>query len=266
MSSVTLIIRSFALFRTISASPLYHHRHAKRNTTSQNVGSGFAIAICIVLLAGVFYYLGMRHERSKSWFLQRKAPVVPEANVEFKSTTEKQGHKRQISCPLAVSSSAPIKTHEDPIEAPAPSLRYYELPIKEIHEMGLPSPKKPPPRASWLSLDRKPWWLKYPEQEERRQSAGTSRSKSMRSWFRAERNMDAVQEDIPIPSTNTVQSPTVVLSSTTVPSPTIVPPERVASTQLDEVERKSDGSTLMDWSGLDYVRKIYVGRKSRVGL
>lgn len=253
MSSAFHTLYCLALFRTISASPLpLHHRHGKRNTTSQNVGSGFAIALCIVLLAGVFYYLGMHHERTKSWFQKRKAPTVPESDDDSKTITEKQGHKRQISCPLAVSSSAPIKPYEDPIEAPAPSLRYYELPIKEIHEMGLPSPKKLPPRASWLSIDRKPWWLKYPEQEEKRQSAGTSRSKSMRSWFRAERGMDAVQEDLPVPSP--------------MPTPTTIESQGVKSMHTENVERKSDGSTLMDWSGLDYVRNIYVGRKSRVGL
>ena len=33
---------------------------------------------------------------------------------------------------------------------------------------------------------------------------------------------------------------------------------------IEEIERKSDGSALMDWSGLEYVRKIYIGRRSKV--
>lgn len=70
----------------------------------------------------------------------------------------------------------------------------------------------------------------------------------MRSWFRSERGMDPVQESVPA-------SP-----------PNIIEAKHVKYGHADEEERKSDGSTLMDWSGLDYVRKIYVGRKSRVGL
>ncbi|KAF3010882.1 hypothetical protein E8E13_009611 [Curvularia kusanoi] len=263
MLSIPTFIPCFLVFlRTISASPLPHsHGLGKRNTTSQNVGSGFAIAICVVLLAGIFYYLGMRHERTKLWFQKRRATPAPDPDHDPKASTEGRGHKRQISCPLAVSSSAPIKPYDDPIEAPAPSIRCYELPIKEVHEMGLPSPRKPPPRASWLSVDRKPWWLKYPEQDGRRESAatsrqsvGTSRSKSLRSWLRSERNMEAVQESMPI------RSPA---ASVPAPPPAVV---HVKPKCTDEEERKSDGSTLMDWSGLDYVRKIYVERKSRVGL
>ena len=275
-STSTLVLYLVILLRTISASPLPHdHKLGKRNTTSQNVGSGFAIAICIVLLAGVFYYLGMNHERTKLWFSSRKAHAAPEPDEEPKTSTDGRGHKRQISCPLAVSSSAPIKPYDDPIEAPTPSVRCYELPIKEVHEMGLPSPRKPPPRASWLSLDRKPWWLKYPEQDERqesartsRQSTGTSRSKSMRSWFRSERSMEAVKESVPMPSPTALPTPSTLPSPTTMSSPNTPTAVRLKPEPTEEEERKSHGSALtpMDWSGLDYVRKIYVGRKSRVGI
>ncbi|KAJ4338223.1 hypothetical protein N0V95_008110 [Ascochyta clinopodiicola] len=148
-----------------------------------------------------------------------------------------------------VSSSAPIKPYDSPVEAPTQSLRYFELPIKEVHEMGQPSPKKPPPRASWLSLDRKPWWLRYPDAEEQRRSARTSRSKSMRSWFKSDKGANNAQEEVP--SLPFVQMEVV---------------RGGAGSVTEDKERSSDGSTLMDWSGLDYVRKIYVGRKSRVGL
>ncbi|OSS49263.1 hypothetical protein B5807_05567 [Epicoccum nigrum] len=275
-STTALVLCLVILLRTISASPLPHdHKLEKRNTTSQNVGSGFAIAICIVLLAGVFYYLGMNHERTKLWFSTRKAHAAAEPDEDPKTSTDSRGHKRQISCPLAVSSSAPIKPYDDPIEAPTPSVRCYELPIKEVHEMGLPSPRKPPPRASWLSLDRKPWWLKYPEQNETResvrtsrQSTGTSRSKSMRSWFRGERGMEAVQESVPMPSPNTLLTPNTLPSPAIISSPNTPTAVHLNPEPTEEEERKSHGSALtpMDWSGLDYVRKIYVGRKSRVGL
>ena len=248
LSAHSLVLHLFILLRTISASPLsQHHKHAKRTIPSPNVGSGFAIAICMVLLAGVFYYLGMNHERTKSWFTKRKLPTSPEPIREDKTVLEGQRHKRQISCPVAVKSSAPIKPYDDPVEAPTPSLRYYELPIKEVHEMGLPSPRKPPPQASWLSFDRKPWWLLYPEGGERRGSASTSRSKSMRSWFKSDRTMINVQEQIGV-------------------SPDLVEAAHQAAhgNTIEEIERKSDGSALMDWSGLEYVRKIYIGRRSKV--
>lgn len=238
------------LLRTISASPLpQYHQQAKRGASPQNIGSGFAIAICIIILAGVFYYLGMHHERTKSWFIKRKADDTPEPARESETVAEGKRHKRQISCPLAVSSSAPIKPYDDLVEAPTASLRYYELPIKEIHELGLPSPKKPPPTVSWLSLDRKPWWLTYPEKGGRRQSARTNGSRGMRTWFRSES-----------------------ISSFSESAPTTPPPMHEAAlpeayhTVKNDCERKSEGSTLMDWSGLDYVRKIYVERKSRIGI
>ncbi|KAF2631392.1 hypothetical protein BU25DRAFT_185276 [Macroventuria anomochaeta] len=251
VSAQSLALHLLITLRTISASPLpRHHKPVKRSTTSQNVGSGFAIAICVVFLAAISYYFGMHHERTKSWFSKRNAPTVSEPVTHNKTIMEGQRRLRQISCPLAVASSAPIKPYDDPVEAPTPSLRYYELPIKEVHEMGLPSPNKPPPRASWLSLDRKTWWLKYPEDEEQRRSASTSRSKSVRSWFKSEINMNNVQEEIPKPSPGLIKA--VHLEA--------------HNASEDEKERTSDGSTFMDWSGLDYVRRIYIGRKSRVGL
>lgn len=247
MPARSIAILTLITLRTISASPIpQHHKHAKRATRGQNVGSGLAIAFCVIFIAALFYYLGMHHERSKSWFSQRNPSTPLEHVRDDKTVTEEHTLKTRISCPLAVSSSAPIKLHDEPVEAPSPSLRYFELPIKEVYEMGLPSPK-PPPRASWLSFDRKPWWLKYPENDEERRSARISNSKGMRSWFKSER------------STNNVQ---VVITA----------PGRMEDVHLDtcgrkeeEEGRRSDGSTLMDWSGLDYVRRIYVGRKSRIG-
>jgi hypothetical protein len=251
-----------------SAGPVLHsHILAKRTTTSQNVGSGFAIAICIIILAIVFYYLGMRHERTRSWFRSSNSPITTPKSIEDDNASlQPHKFKAWISCPQNVRSSAPIKPYDDPVEAPAPSLRYYELPIKEIHEMGLPSPRKPPPRASWLSLDRKPWWLRYPEGEEQRRSAsasanasvsvsvsasrGTSRSKSLRSWFRSERSVGDIQEEVP------KLSPTLIEAVHL----------EVRSEKEEEKERKSDGSTLMDWSGLDHVKRIYIARKSKAGL
>lgn len=235
--------------RTISASPLaQRHKHAKRTMTSQNVGSNLAIAISFTLVAAIFYFFGMHHERTKLWFSQRSTSATDDPIQDEKASPEGQRLKPQISCPVAVLSSAPIKPDDNPVEAPTPSLHYFELPIKEVHEMGLPSPKKAPPRASWLSLDRKPWWPKYPETEGQARIARTSRSKSMRSWFRSEKIMSKSQE-APIPSHSVIE----------------ITDLHARSKECEE-ERKSDGSTLMDWSGLDYVRRIYVERKSRVGL
>lgn len=244
----SFVLYSAIFLQTILASPLpKYNKHAKRSTAGQNVGSGVAIAVCMVLLAGIFYYLGMRHERTMSWFGKRSPATAPSPMRDDRLLPEGPRHMRQISCPVAVKSSAPIKPYEEPVEAPTPSLRYYELPIKEVHEMGLPSPKKPPPRVSWLSLDRKPWWLKSSEDEAGRESATTSRSKSMRSWFKRDSSMSNVQEKAhPSPELNEAACLATLADN------------------KEDIERKSDGSTLMDWSGLDYVRKIYIGRKSRI--
>lgn len=260
-----------AFSRTISASPLPRRSpQAKRGTTPQNIGSGFAIAICVVILAVVFYYLGMRHKRTKSWLKKRKAPAALEAPAT-ESTTDGQRHKRQISCPIAVASSAPIKPCDDPVEAATASLRCYEMPTKEVYEMGLPSPKKPPSRVSWLSLDRKPWWLTNAGKEGGRHSVKTSGSKSMRTWFRSD-SIVSVPEDRSMRTwfrSDSVGTMPEHMPTSTPSSPPPVPKVALSDTPRainDNGERRSDGSTLMDWSGLDYVRKIYVERKSRIGL
>lgn len=72
----------------------------------------------------------------------------------------------------------------------------------------------------------------------------------MRSWFKSDRSMNIVQDDVPKLSSGLVEA--VLLHA--------------RRGKEEEQERTSDGSTLMDWSGLDYVRRIYVGRTSRVGL
>lgn len=245
-------IQFLILPRTISATPLpYHPNHAKRSTSSQNVRSGVVITICILFLAAIFYYLGMRHERTKSWFSKRNLPAQPELSCGSGVNTERQRHKRQISCPLAVSSSAPIKPYDDPIEVPTPSLRYYEMPVEEIHEMGLPSPKKPPPRASWLSLDRKPWWLICADDKQQGGSEGAARSQSMPSWFKSAKSNSSIAHK---------------QASAPLPDVTYAYTLEAGRRDLKDMERASDGSTLLDWSGLEYVRRFYVERKSRIGL
>ncbi|KAF1931953.1 uncharacterized protein M421DRAFT_90146 [Didymella exigua CBS 183.55] len=232
-------IQFLVLLRTISASPLPHHQnHAKRSVSGQNVGSGFAIAICVLFLATTFYYLGTRHERTKAWFIKRNAPAQPEHSSGSGVVSEAQRHRRQISCPLAVSSSAPIKPYDDPIEVPTPSLRYYEMPVEEIYEMGPPSPIKPPSRAR-LSLDRKPWWLKHSEDQEQGRSEGAIRSKSIHSWFKSVRgssNIEAIASPLDITHSCSAETCRAV---------------------LDNMERASGGSSLLDWSGLDHIRGKY---------
>lgn len=72
----------------------------------------------------------------------------------------------------------------------------------------------------------------------------------MRSWFKSDRSMDHVQEEVLRPSHDVIG---------------VVHVEVHAGREIGK-ERKSDGSTLVDWSGLDYVRRIYTERKSRIGL
>jgi hypothetical protein len=249
-STSLLIIQLLISLRTISATPVpSHHHHAKRSTAKQNVGSGFAIAICILFLAAIFYYLGTLHSRTKSWFSKLTAPAQPEPIHGSVASPAQRGHKRQISCPLAVSSSAPIKPYDDPIEAPAPSLRYYEMHVNEIHELGLPSPKKRP-RSSWLELDRRPWWLKHGEKEQRGGCEEDGR-KSMPHWFKSGRGSSSfVRGDASSRSSGGTRGSAL----------------QTGDAALSDTGRGSGGSSVLDWSGLDHVRRFYVERKSRIGL
>ena len=80
--------------------------------------------------------------------------------------------------------------------------------------------------------------------------------------------MEAVQESVPMPPPTALPTPSTLPSPTIMSSPNTPTAVRLKPEPTEEEERKSHGSALtpMDWSGLDYVRKIYVGRKSRVGI
>jgi hypothetical protein len=233
------------------AIPAQHvHIYTKRSSSSSAVGTGFTIAISMILLAGMFFYLGMRRERAQSWRLWRAAPYThnsPNGPYTPRSPRE-HSLKSSISCPLAVSSSAPVHPVPHPVEAADPTVTYLELPCKEVYEMGMPSPRRPL-RATWLSLDRRPWWISFSERSER---ASVRENSTARTSF--------VRQS----SARTVGTNGGRMQVGTTPPPAY--PEAVYSCvalegEADGVERKSNGSSFMDWTGLEYVRRIYLGRK-----
>jgi hypothetical protein len=281
MALDTLIVLALLAAPSALAIPLDEtHTMTKRsNPNSRNIGTGFTIAFCTVLLAVVFFYLGMRRERAKSWRLWRPAPYTtsttnPLLPLPAQYNTAQYKHRRlknSISSPLAVSSSAPVHQVPDPVEAGTePSVRYLELPCKEVYEMGLPSPKRPL-RATWLSLDRRPWWLGVNERGERASVRASVRESAVRASM------------VPVSGTReSCRAGVRCERAVSVPSPP--PPaypdavytgvflnrekeneERGKGKGKERVavvgERKSNRSSFMDWTGLEYAKRIYIGRK-----
>ena len=256
----------FALLTTANAAavPPHHvHNYTKRsNSNNRNIGTGFAIALCTVLLAAVFFYLGMRRERAQSWRLWRPAPyTTPLPPLPRASYQKHRRLKNSISSPLAVSSSAPVHPVPAPVEAGAePTVRYLELPCKEVYEMGLPSPKRPL-RATWLSLDRRPWWLGVSERGDRASVRESTVCASVAPVGAAEErcgNVTRCERAVSAPSPSPPAYPDAVYSGV------VLDREKEGKGKgrvgLGE-ERKSDRSSFMDWTGLEYVRRIYIGRK-----
>lgn len=71
----------------------------------------------------------------------------------------------------------------------------------------------------------------------------------MRSWFKSDRSMSDVQG---VPKSSSVSAEAISSDA--------------QCAKEEEKERKSDGSTLLDWTGLEHVRRIYIARKSKTGV
>jgi hypothetical protein len=262
MALQTLIFLVLLATPNALAIPLHQvHGYTKRSSSNnRNIGTGFAIALCTVLLAAVSFYLGMRRERAQSWRLWRPAPYTNPLPAPAPTAHHKHTRlKNSISSPLAVSSSAPVHPVPGLVEAGTePIVRYLELPCKEVYEMGLPSPKRPL-RATWLSIDRRPWWLGVSERSDRASVRESAVRASMASAGGARESCRTV---------------TRCQRAVSVPSPPAYPDAVYSGVVFDREkegkgkgraglgeERKSNRSSFMDWTGLEYVRRIYISRK-----
>lgn len=236
-SSVTITLLTCALLcsaRPLSVSTGNPKINNKRNiaTNSRTVGTGFAIAVFLILLFGIAFHLGRRRERMGTWFCwgacDSKTTSKPENLSELEVTLEPSRLKSRISCPITVSSSAPVELQSPISLAEAESRpRFLEMPSKEIYEMGLPSPR--PRRPSWI--DRTTWWIRY---SDRKTESKTRNDKDRRA------------ESVGPPS----YPEAVHQQSTKLQSP--------------EKGRDSSGSALIDWrsSGLEYIRHVYAQKKT----
>lgn len=258
MPSLSLSALCFLLLHPISALPLSTHKYPKRSTP-HSVGTSVAIALCIVLVAALSYSLGTRHALVTAWIRARRTRTNTRSHPRI---PDPRRHARQISAPLKVESSAPIKPWLHEGETPASARIAYEMHAEQIHELGLPSPRKPPSRTSWMSFERRPWWLGYAggrggciDEKERERSVHVC-------WFQAGRERNGS-----IDSSGGVQgngSGGGCRASRHGASTTSTGAMHVEMRAGGEEGRMSRGSSLAGWSGLEFVRRIYVERKSRV--
>jgi hypothetical protein len=238
---------------TLAVAHPHHTTHTlqKRSSTSKRtIGISFAIAISLLVLIAITFYLGMRRERKGTWSCWRDAASTPNNNTnnkisELEESPEPSRLRSRISCPFALASSAPVELDLSPISplqtAQAP--RYLELPAtKEIYEMGMPSPRRP----SWL--DRQAWWMRFSTRLSYHERARHGSNASARRKL-YELDPESAQ---PPPA-----YPEAVHLETSYAN------EKFGAT---EKARKSGASGLMDWSGMDYVKRIYKQPKNGIGV
>lgn len=252
-------LRFLVLLQPMSAPPLPIHQNPKRSTT-HNIGSSVAIALCIALVAALSYSLGTRHALITAWIRARKTRTHTSPPP---SIPEPRRHARQISGPLNVESSAPIKPWLHASETPASArLVAHEMHAEQIHELGLPSPRKAPSRTSRMSFERKPWWLGYAGGRggcvDGKERAGSVHVCWFQSGGDRNRSIDSssgIEGDSSDGGCRASEHGAITTRAGAM--------HAEARAGCDE-GRVSGGSRVADRSRLEYVRRIYVERKSRV--
>lgn len=278
-----LLLLLASILPSISASPiaLKTHIHHKRAPSSHNIGIGFAIALSVLFLASTIFYLGVQRGRTGTWFSFRAAPPTEKSHP----TIDTDMLKSRISSPIQMHSSALPEL--SPLEAQPP--QYAELPSpmeekekpsflplsatqeKEVFEMGIPSPRRPPSVASTEYAEGKSFY------SSRKSSFATAYRKSVasvkttgksvysthekpprvNSWFERKSwfcrgAMEVEDEEKKIRGKEGGEDVVAV--------PVVAPPPKAVVADREEVDRRQ---TAMDWSGMEWLAKVYNGRKSR---
>lgn len=170
--STALVLSTFlsALPPTL-ASPIA----SKRSPSPHNLGMGFAIALSLLLLASLTFYLGVLHGRTGTWVFWRARARAPPSLRSPSPLGKEKPHpldpatfKQQISAPVEMMHSTALP-ELSPIAAAGAPPRYAELssPVapappplelaaleKALHayEMGPTTPRRPPSVASRTSV------------------------------------------------------------------------------------------------------------------
>ncbi|KAF1979825.1 hypothetical protein BU23DRAFT_549019 [Bimuria novae-zelandiae CBS 107.79] len=279
--TITLLSLLVAFVPTATAWPIASgpQNVRKRDTSPRNVSIGFAIAISVLIFASVIFFLGVQRGRTGTWFCWREPlpsfrPCSPSENTQVIDTDTL---KSRISSPLQMHSSALPEL--SPVEAQP---RFAELsPMgatpkalelatseKAVFEMGLASPRRPPSVISKASKS---------SYSSRKSSIATAYRKSVasvkttgksvystsekppkvnswfdrKSWF-CRGAMEIEDEEKRMRGDEAAEGPS---ACTLAPPTTAV----VASKNIGEIE----GRATMDWSGMEWLTKVYDGRKSR---
>lgn len=174
--STALILSTFlSTLPPTLASPIASNPHTltKRSPSPHTLGIGFAIALSLLLLASLTFYLGVLHGRTGTWvFWRARAPPslrsLSPLGKEKPHPLDPATFKQQISAPVEMMHSTALP-ELSPIAAAGAPPRYAELssPVaaappplelaaleKTLHayEMGPTTPRRPPSVASRTSV------------------------------------------------------------------------------------------------------------------
>ncbi|KAF2245006.1 hypothetical protein BU26DRAFT_522704 [Trematosphaeria pertusa] len=271
---------------TIAAFPLPIEPRAlsKRSPSSHDVGVGFAITISIIIFAAIVFYLGVRRGQTGTYFCWRNPPAVPLRSPtslsEKISIVDPHQFKSRISCPVPIHSSALPELSPVDVQ-PAPRFLELSSEPKAIYEMGQPSPR----HTKRPSADRKSHFdrcsrSRSSSSSAKRYTTASRKSQSPKRHTTASRKSQS-------PKCHTMASrksrgadrkSLFDRKSWFCKSAMEVESEAREKSPLDEDERGVDppsypGSVMlrpeteaergeMDWSGMEWLRRVYVGRKS----
>ncbi|KAF2260791.1 hypothetical protein CC78DRAFT_536172 [Lojkania enalia] len=141
--TITRLLIPLLLSSSISASPLPHI--TRRSARSRKIGTGFAIAISLIIFTVLVFFLGMRYGQTGTWRIWRAPLSLPTSttNTTITTRTNPTSHptKKKPKAPPQITISSP--TEISPIErSTAPGFQF-ELPAEQqIFEIGAPSPRR----------------------------------------------------------------------------------------------------------------------------
>ena len=289
LASTLALLLSISVPTTLASPmpPSFHALH-KRSPSPRNIGIGFAIAISVVIFVGIVFYLGVQRGRTGTWFCWRDPlPCPPNEKVKV---MDSNALKSRISSPIHMYSSAlpelsPVEAQPkfaelSPMEAkpkfaelPSPleeKSKFLELSAVDgaVLEMGPASPLRPP---SVVSTASKSFY------SSRKSSVATAYRKSVasvkttgksvystsekppnvnswfdrKSWFcKSALEVEDEEKKIRRKEDNVAAEPSV--HNLAAPTAAVV------------VDRKEgEGRGTMDWSGMEWLSKVYNDRKSK---
>lgn len=252
----------------------------KRSASPHNIGIGIAIAISVLIVVSIIFYLGVQRGRTGTWFCWRAplaslSPVSPSEKVHPIDTDML---KSRISSPIQTHSSAlpelsPLEVRPQYVELPSPleeKLKFLELSAtteKAVFEMGLASPRRPPSAASmegrsFYSSRKSSIVTAYRKSIASVKTTGSGvystqeRPPKVHSWYDRKSwfcrgAMEVEDEEKKIRGRFDTEAEAADV---------VTPPPTAVIADSDDTER---GQSHMDWSGMEWLTKVYNGRNSR---